>query len=518
MRVLVLVAYGVLMAPVFVFFCGWLRWYFACAACGLLLGGFVWLYHVDYARLDQRLRVPKWHALAIAALFGLWVALSGICGVGVEAIDIPYRMAILRDLIDYDWPVIYEQTGYAMVYYYAFWILPALVGKVFGMGVALFSLWVLETIILVLTFLVICVVLNASRSSRIWMIALVMVSFSGLNIVGSLFGAMVGTNPAERVTFSTNLGWLDGLDTPYATHFMYRTNTDTMCEIFNQTPLWLVVALMLQNKRIHSFLFLGLLILPYSPWGLVGICPLMICLGVVQALHGADGSPLGWGRTLRALFSPANVCGAFSVGVVYALFYASASTLSSASSVTKGYTADIAYSAGNIGIVPLWELGSFVIACYGVFCLLTFGVFAIMLFGTRKRDPLFWTCIVWLAIIPLVWVSAPQVRDFCMNVSLAPLALLMIWVMEYLDTHLMGKKINAYRALAWGVIVVSFAGGLFGIVQNPVILARQGTLYVPSTFEAADTFAEGDIAADSNVANFLALDPSSSVFFTYLSR
>lgn len=517
-RFVALAAYGVLIVPILVFFCGWLHWYIALVACGLLVGGFVWLYRVDYVKIDQTLRLPRIHTIAIAMLFGLWVALAGICGVGVEAIDVPYRMAILSDLIAYDWPVVYEQTGYAMVYYYAFWIIPALVGKVFGVKAALFCIWLLETTILVLSFLLICAVLKASRPSRLWMIAIVLMGFSGLNIVGALFGIFAGTNPVGRLTFSTNLGWLDGLDTAYATHFMYRTNTDTLCEVFNQTPLWLVVPLMLQNRRIHSFFFLGLLVLPYSPWGLVGVCPLMICLGVMRALHGMEGKPLGIKRTLCALFSPANICGALSVGVIYVLFYTSASVMSSASSATKGYTAEIAYSTGNVGIIPLWELGPFVIVCYVVFCLLTFGVFAIMLFNTHKHNPLFWTCVVWLAIIPLVWVSAPQVRDFCMNVSLAPLTLLMIWVMGYLDEHLMGKRINVQRALAWGVIVVSFGGGLFGILQNPVILARHGTLHVVSTFDAVDTFAEGDIASDSNVANFLALDPSSSVFFKYLAR
>ena len=42
------------------------------------------------------------------------------------------REAYFRDLINFKWPLIYPNSGYGYVNYFAHWVVPALFGKIFG--------------------------------------------------------------------------------------------------------------------------------------------------------------------------------------------------------------------------------------------------------------------------------------------------------------------------------------------------------------------------------------------------
>jgi hypothetical protein len=61
----------------------------------------------------------------------LWVALSGIGGFGLQNWDFNFRNAVLHDLVDYSWPVVYPQ-GRILLYYFTYWLPAALAGKIFG--------------------------------------------------------------------------------------------------------------------------------------------------------------------------------------------------------------------------------------------------------------------------------------------------------------------------------------------------------------------------------------------------
>ncbi|MBQ1552913.1 MAG: MFS transporter, partial [Clostridia bacterium] len=78
--------------------------------------------------------------------------------------------------------------------------------------------------------------------------------------------------------------YCDYFFTGQSTNFYYRGNYDVLTECYNQMLFWLAVPLMLENRKIHSFAYLGLLLVPFSPWGCIGIIPLMLCIGVVTFL------------------------------------------------------------------------------------------------------------------------------------------------------------------------------------------------------------------------------------------
>ena len=106
-RCLVCTGYLLIIVPLLVFFFGWMKWYLALLAALILLFGFFTLYWSDLAFEKRTLSIPLKHLIAIVALLSFWVLMSGNCGFGYGLEDIPWRNALFRDLINYDWPVEY---------------------------------------------------------------------------------------------------------------------------------------------------------------------------------------------------------------------------------------------------------------------------------------------------------------------------------------------------------------------------------------------------------------------------
>ncbi|WP_027205180.1 hypothetical protein [Butyrivibrio fibrisolvens] len=78
--------------------------------------------------------------------------MSGIGGFVWQRTDFHARNALLHDLIDYSWPVIYE-SGSGLVYYLTFFLIPALVGKVLGFKAAEVVLYIISVAGVIIVFL-----------------------------------------------------------------------------------------------------------------------------------------------------------------------------------------------------------------------------------------------------------------------------------------------------------------------------------------------------------------------------
>ena len=114
---------------------GWLKLPFAIVFC---VGLFCLLYFIVndkglYIRFDECF-------IFILIISLSWVLLSGIGGFWAQSKDYPWRNAIFRDLILRDWPVYYPKSNGYLVYYFGYWLVPALFGKLaYKMGAT--ELW-----------------------------------------------------------------------------------------------------------------------------------------------------------------------------------------------------------------------------------------------------------------------------------------------------------------------------------------------------------------------------------------
>jgi hypothetical protein len=473
-----------------------------------LLAGFIWLFHSDYLKNRDVIRIPIRHFVLIALLMGFWVAMSGSCGVSVGLNDIPWRNAVLRDLINYNWPVVYD-TGYALAYYVVFWMVPAFVGKLLGWGAALFTLWLWETTILLVSFLLISHLVKADKPSTFWMIAIVFLLFSGLNLIGSALTQIVGHNE-YGFGLNSNEAYCDNFFRGEATNFYYRSNVDCLEETYNQILIWLAVPLMLQNRKIHSFAFIGIILVPFSPWATIGIIPLMIGLGVIE-LYGhvkEKGLSKGLLKTVKEVFSPANLGALIGCATVFAAFFLTGAHLSGAEEST---------SSGGLpfGILTLSAFTPALWLAYFTFCVLEFGLFAFFLYPKFKKDAFFWVVVVWLFIAPLLWVGTISGRDFCMDASLPALFSMMIFMMLYCKDEVMGKPLG-FKNLAFVIVLaIAFASPLMELCNQAEIMVADRSVSVVLEVTDITTF-EGVKA--TRIANFVSVSPQETFFFKYLAR
>lgn len=132
-------------------------------------------------------------AFIIASLWCFW---SGIGGYIYQSGDFAARNAIYRDLIERSWPVYYKYWGgFALNYYFGFWIFPAFITKIlyivstnqnliFAVGL---NILLIYSIIGVTIFLLLLVLITKPKNLKQLILVLIFpLFFSGLDIIGAL--------------------------------------------------------------------------------------------------------------------------------------------------------------------------------------------------------------------------------------------------------------------------------------------------------------------------------------------
>lgn len=508
LRHVALFAYLLMAVPIAVFFFGWIRWYYALVCTLAMAGGLTWLYRADYLKNREELGLPWKHLIGIGCFIGLWVLFSGNCGFGAGLYDIPWRNVILSDLINYSWPVYYD-SGYALSYYVVFWMIPALAGKAFGWGVALAVMWLYETCICTAAVLLVAFLLKAKKVSTFWTIAVVFVLWSGLNLLGQCFMQMWGRNYYE-FGMNNNESYCDNFYNGESTNFYYRSNADCIEESYNQIVVWLAVPLFLQNRKMHSFIFIDLLLMPFSPWAALGLVPLMIVMGVLE-LKGylkEDGGRVALKKTLAGIFSPANLLALVGILIVFAAFFSTGTRLSG---TAEGATA----ATGPAGILTLSKFRLSNWAAYLVFVFCEFGAFALLIRKRYKKDPFFWANIVWLCLVPFLWVGSIEGRDFCMNASLPGLFILMIYMIGYLVHEVWGKPLGFKNLLIVMTLVIAFASPVLEMCNQVEIMYANKSLWTVMGSTELTTF---DGAELHSINNFVCSEPADTLFFEQVAR
>jgi hypothetical protein len=227
----------------FILFCmGWLRLSVAVPIVALILWVIYQLIkYVPDSKTTSHFLLSTFYLLLFTAL---WVFLSGVGGYTFQNWDHHWRNAVLRDLITYNWPVIYsspEQGPVKMlVYYVGYWLPSALVGKAFGWEAANFFLflWTWLGVFLVVIHLCKGVVAAPMRTIQY---ALLLIFFSGMDALGAILFAK------DYPTLWPPIQHLE----IWAGTLQYSSFTTQLFWVFNQAvPAWLCCALILEaNSR-----------------------------------------------------------------------------------------------------------------------------------------------------------------------------------------------------------------------------------------------------------------------------
>ncbi len=155
----------------------------------------------------------------------LLLACTGIGGFTFQFFDYAFYNAVLRDFMQYSWPIAYQEAGpdnipMALVIYCAYYIVPAAIGKLLGWGAAYFATYLWSALGLLLIVFWFQRILGSTRLLFVFMLLF----FGGMDIWGRLFSEggpqAAGVSWWDYLTgvfwWSETRGWLDHWSSGYA--------------------------------------------------------------------------------------------------------------------------------------------------------------------------------------------------------------------------------------------------------------------------------------------------------------
>jgi len=379
----------------FIIFCmGWLRLSIAIPITAIILWA-IWKLFTQSLIPNHQLPNPQ-TTFYLFLLTGIWVLLSGVGGYTFQNWDHNWRNAVLRDLISYDWPVIYsspEKGPITMLVYYVGYFLPAAwIGKLFGWQAANFALflWTWLGVFLVATHLSLRLKTSAIKA------ILPLILFSGLDALGALLFA------SDYPTLFPPIQHLE----IWSGNLQYSSFTTQLFWVFNQAvPAWLCIVLILDsdsllsqspnsNSQFTNKLFTFSLSFFFAPLAALGLLPYLLIKWFKQTDFK---SPF---KNLRL-----DILLASGMIVLVSFLYFSSNTAAQ----ERGFQA-----------VALKD--------FLAFFLLEGGILWLLLTPLKWRDPRWAATGLLLASIPFIQFGSG--RDFVMRASIAPLFYLMIMTGE----------------------------------------------------------------------------------------
>jgi hypothetical protein len=394
MKWLARITWFYLTLPFIIFCMGWLRLSIAIPITAIILWT-IWQLFKQSPITNYQLPNHQ-TTFYLLLLTALWVLLSGVGGYAFQNWDHHWRNAVLRDLISYDWPVIYsspEKGPITMLVYYVGYFLPAAwIGKLFGWQAANFVLFLWTWLGVFLVTLHLSLRLKTSATNAM----LLLIFFSGLDALGALLFA------SDYPTLFPPIQHLE----IWSGNLQYSSFTTQLFWVFNQAvPAWLCIVLILDsdsllsqspipNSQFTNKLFIFSLCFFFAPLAALGLLPYLLIEWFKQTNFKSPFKNLRFDILLAS-----------GIIILVSFLYFSSNT---------------AVQQRGFQVIALKD--------FLAFFLLEGGILWLLLAPLKWRDPRWAVTGLLLAIIPFVQFGSG--RDFVMRASIAPLFYLMIMIGE----------------------------------------------------------------------------------------
>ena len=495
-------AYLYMLIPITIFMWGWLNiaafvW---CASC--LWGGFYYLVKKNYLPDTTELNLSMRQLLLPSIVIVLWVVESGIGGLTYQHWDLHWRNALFRDLVNFSWPVIYPDTGNALVYYFTYWMVPALAGKIAGWKAARATLELWTMLGILICYLLLLVYYQKKYNKALSfkqqiVILLVFMGWSGADFIGAI---VLNSIDKFNIGLSGLFGWPDSIG-----GFQYTSFFAEVAWVFNQTIVpWIVVCLFLEKKHEYGlYIFLGMCVLPFAPIPFVGLFILMVGTFLIQHFEKERRKNLL--GNIKSVFSQANILALLSVLPVFYLFF----TMNTAASGADG--------TGGFGIYkPLAEDFSKYFPWMLFFVFVEVGIYALLIGKEQRRQPMFWLVLASLAVIPVFRIGTG--RDFCMRASIPAFFVLMTFVADW---FLQSFYKHQVRGLC--LLVIFSSTFISSVIFDSAFTFKQVYLNGFKAVYAEDIYTMSDEqiigkAGAIDWLNFLVEQPLDKNFFLYVGK
>lgn len=406
-----------LLSSIVLFFLTWVRWYYGVPAAILLL----------YASYRFLCSIPKeetafssisWSKEGFIASILLCIFLLSTghgMFIGGSGYDIPWRNAMYYDLIHQSWPVLYEYSQSALVYYLTYWLAPAGITYVFGSNTLsaniILFLWTYIGLRIFISLL--WNFLKAEKKYYIY-ITLIFLFWSGLSTIGMLIVSATGIMPFY---LDTDWGWHTWQFTAisqngYTMGYMIRSTFDGLSNIYNQLiPIVLCTVLFLKYRQPAYYALFIALLLPYSPFGAVGLC---LLAGIDMAGHGILAfRARQFSSFFKSLVSRSNIFAVIAILPIFFFYFTANASLDQTSS---------------LWLAPLSDYTVIRITILGLYYMFYFIIFADLCHSHTTDSVLLGAVLLTLMIIPFFKIG--HSLDFCWNASIPGFYIIMIFLMQ----------------------------------------------------------------------------------------
>lgn len=492
-----------LSVPVLIFFLGYLKIWWALLFTALtVFAGFMVLRTCDKAPAGEEkpdterftIKLDFKYLAVIIPVILLTTYIAGVSEFAFSSGDHTIRYAILHDLVNYKWPVIYDLSAQqnpavaaylgegqvAFAYYFVFWMVPAVVGKAAGLMAARITLFLWSALGIFLIAVGACMLYG--KASRALYFGLIL--WAGFDIIPYYINTWAGV-------WTTWERWNEQL--------IVVGNFYQLMNVFNQSiPGWIITILLIMAVNGTSIGFLGALMFCYSPWAAIGILPM--CITKLITTRGKS--------FIKTLLTPGNLIAPVIFFISLAPFY----TANSNATGDSGFTVSF-YSSPFIFIKD-----------YLAFIVIEFGIWFALISRKNKRDPLTLTALVTLLVLPFYKIT--YANDFLMRGSMAPLFLISLYAVFYVTENfeecLKSKKFVLKPRIPVLVLLIA-AYTTFNLLLYSSLMTVQVRLMGDTENDVAhniESFGNIRKADEVEVINtqFFVYNYEDTIFFKYLAK
>ena len=378
---------------------------------------------------------PRGALLFLASIAALWTWTAGYGGFYDQTWDHNFRNALLHDLIDHRWPVLWStpKGTIALDYYLAWSMIPALVGKILGWRAATLAMAVICAIGAFLVLLLFVRVVGTWR----WWLPFVLVLWSGMDVLGWVLMRRI---PGFHSCIE---GWSDPIY--YVSNLLNFYNAAHL-----MIPSWIITLLVI-GRRLDRRVLAGLaaFLVPLAPFQAVGVAPFVLW----EVLQG-DGTPI---QRIRRVVTPENIIPPLVFALLCAPYFLS----------NQGAGL---YSGWFLEFSPPPTASTWV--KYAAFWLLEILIPAAAIRYAGQRDGLLLLAVVVLCLIPLR--RAGLTNDLALKTSVPGLMILTFYTAKAFVSKTVGKSI-------WLLVCVFCLGA--ATPAHHMIVSTYFTLVSPATLE-----------------------------------
>jgi hypothetical protein len=474
--------------PSLLFLLGWTKPLIAVPASILLLVGAYLCSRPEGTTIetqDEPVFSPKLLFL-ILILTVVIVTISGIGGFSSYSVDSWKHESFLKNLIQYDWPIGYENVGpekkeYMLATYIGYYLPAAAVGKVFGWYAAnIFGLlWgILGIFLTVLWFQ------KVVGKASFWLV-IIFLFFGGMDIIGYAILKAWPQNASE-VAFTNLDVWMFGLSTQKLPWILPSNLTLLFLGPHHILPNWIILLMSLHQifyrRSSRDILLLWAATPVGSAFFFVGMAPYVI-LGLLMT-------------RLRKVFSFQNMVSALILVFLVGFFI-----ISNNGKFPHGWIWEY------YNLLEVWPL-------LFLFCVLEFGLYAAYCpkneHPSSNSPPRYW---FWLSIITIFSCTMYKLGNHCEFTSKTTIPSMVVFVvcLAVSIKNAVTVKEKVYAHTLKILLVIGFTTGLIAISNT-----LYGGLHAPIKCESVPHF-DHYIKKNSHGVQQLLADPAESFFWKYIA-